>query len=152
MPPADHELLLLVCQAVRKLDESIVIDIKGIPALSKEGVSDWLSVDLLNSLEVATQTVANSDRRLLFQITCFSKHAEYRIDKEFTAPWKLANRFKPVLHRAAYPIQNTCLKFLDTKMMYLDLRSSGDYAKELYQSSPVLQTHAVLMTASAIIS
>lgn len=152
MLPSDHELLLHICSAVRKLDANIIVDIKGIPAQSKDGVSDWLSVDLLNSLEMATQTTENSDRRLLFQITCFSKHAEYRIDKEFIAPWKLANRFKPVLHRAAYPIQNTCLKFLDTKMMYLDLRSSGDYAKELYQSSPVLQTHAVLITASAIIS
>jgi hypothetical protein len=148
----DHTLLLEVGKAIRALDANIVIDIKGIPAQSKEGSYEWLSLDLLSSIEVATQTIQNSDKRLIFQLTCFSKHSEYRPDNDFTAPWKLASKFKGILHRAKYPIQNTCLKFLDTKMTYLDLRSSGDYAKELYQSSPLLQTHAVLITASALIS
>lgn len=152
MIPADHVCLLKVAEAITLIQPTILVDIKGIPAQSKEGLEEWVSIDLLNSMEQPSQTLEHSNKHLLFQLTCFSMHAEYRQDRDFVAPWKLSNKFKPVIHRARYSIDTSCLKFQDVKIIYLDLRSSGDYAKELYQSSPILQTHAVLMTAHAIIS
>lgn len=150
--PSDTTCLLKVGATIQEAFPSLVIDIKGIPATVKKDKEEWISLDLINSLEQASQSIAGSDKTLLFQISCFSKHSEYREDKKFTAPWDLSEKLKPFLHRAKYVIESSCLKFLDTKMMYLDLRSSGDFAKESYQNSPILQTHCVLITSRAIIS
>jgi hypothetical protein len=150
--PDDTTCKLKLCKEIQDAYPDLIIDIKGMPAAEKKDAEQWISIDLLNSLEQASQSIAGSDKTLLFQLTCFSKHSEYREDRKFTGPWDLANLMKPYMHRAKYIIETSCLKFLDTKMIYLDLRSSGDFAKESYQNSPILQTHCVLITSRAIIS
>ena len=149
--PTYSELYLGLAKIVSKVDTSIPILLKGMPFPNLDEVPDFIAFDLLNEVERRTQSL-DGDRIYSVQLSCHSLHAEYRADKKFSAPYDLAYKYKPFLHRATHIIKSSCFRTLDAKITYLDLRSTGDYSKQIYQTSPSLKIHTCVIHTTAQIS
>jgi hypothetical protein len=147
----DNMIISAWGKAFQELFPNDILVMKGATATPLKDADDWAQFQLLNSFELPLSTTQNSYRRVLLQLSCYSKIQQYRADAKFDAPWTLARKYKCLMHRKNIRIENTCLKIQDSKMIYMDLKASGDYAKEIYQSSPSLQIHSVVITSTALI-
>lgn len=149
--PTYSELYLGMAKIIRDVDPNIPLILKGMPHPELADYPDFLAFDLLNETEKPTRN-QDGDKMFNIQLACNSAHAEYRADRKITAPYDIATIYKPYIHRANHMIKNTCFRTLDAKITYLDLRSAGDYSKQIYQNSPSLKIHTCIIHAIALIS
>lgn len=145
----EDKILSAIYKRALEIYPNLLIDLKGSNQLPHNSIEEWVSLEILNSIELPTQTPdVNSDRQILVQLTCYSLHAELRKDTSLVAPWTLANKLKPLLHRSNYVIESSCFRFHDCKMVYLDLKSSSDASKHIVENNPSFKIHSVIITSN----
>lgn len=90
--------------------------------------------------------------RFYCEITCYAKHASDRADGNISRPYELGDIYSKLVHQTNICIKNSCIRFLEARMIYLDLNSLGQNAVPFAQTSPKLNLHAIVIEAEAIIS
>lgn len=150
--PTFMDIYTELASVIQDVMPEIIMLLRGEPIPKIGSVEEWIQFDFLSNYPIASQTKRKFDDWCNFQVTCYSMHSEYRVDHKFSRPYELASIYKPAINRKNYPIKNTCIKFYDATMQYLDLRSSGDFSKEIYQNNPSLQVHSTVLTSRARIS
>lgn len=146
----ESDIITAMLDAIVATDPDMKVQVKGMSLKIVKEDQDWLSFQLLNSEQRPVQSLRRFNR-MLMQLTCYSRHAEYRVDKNWKAPWIVADKFRPLMNRAKLNVKNACLQIQDCTMIHMDLRASADFAKEQFQSSTPLQLHSVVITTTAII-
>lgn len=149
--PTYGELYLGMAKIIKAVDPLMPVVLKGMPLPQLDAQQEFVAFDLLSEVEKSSFSL-DGDRVYTVQLTCYALHAEYRADKSIDAPYKLAYKYKPVIHRANHMIKSSCLRTLDSRIVYLDLRASGDYSKQIFQSSPSLKVHSCVLHTTAHIS
>ncbi len=126
---------------------------KGLEIPTLAGVDEWLSFEMLLSDTHAARRVQHEET-LYFQLVCFTVDAVKREDKILGRQYQLANIYKPLLHQRDYMLENTCIRFKECKMTFLDLRTSTFTAQAIATGgTPPLQTQsAVLLIEASIIT
>lgn len=150
--PSFFDIYTGVAKIIRALDPAMTVVLRGQPIPKIGTKEEWLQFDFLSQYPIASQTTLKYDEWCNFQLSCYSVHAEYRADRSFTRPYEIGETYKQLINRKSYPIKDTCIQFFDATMQYLDLRSSGDFSKEIYQNNPSLQVHSTVITSRARIS
>lgn len=92
------------------------------------------------------------NNRFYCEIACYAKHAIDRTDQSISRPYELADIYAKLVHQTNIMIESSCIRFLEARMIYLDLNSLGQNAAPFQQTSPKLNLHAVVIEAEAIIS
>lgn len=149
--PPFSELYMGMAKIIQNVDPLMRLILKGMPLPELNGIQEFIAFDMLSEVEKASQSL-DGDRVYNLQLSCYSLHAEYRDDKSIIAPQKLAEKYKPIIHRANHTIKSSCLRTIDSRIVYLDLRASGDYSKQIYQSSPSYKLHSCVLYTTAHIS
>jgi len=149
--PTYEEIYLGLAKIIRAVDPNMVMLLKGMPQPSLKDAYDFIAFDLLGAFEKSTRN-QDGDRMYVVQLSCNSVHAEFRPDKKITAPYALADKYMPVMHRANHLINSSCFRMHDAKIAYLDLRASGDYSKQVYQNSPSLKVHTCVLSSTGRIN
>ena len=127
------------------------LQVKGIAAPSLEGVDEWLSFQLLLENPHAAQRIQHNET-YSFQLTCFTVDAERRADKKVGREFFLSNLYKPMLHQQDYMLENTCIRFKEARIAFLDLRTSTFTARAISTGgTPPLQTQSAVILAEACI-
>jgi hypothetical protein len=137
------ELLKRVEQQCDKANRPLII--KGTPLPKLENYDEWVSFELLSKFSMPTEKHVCVNDTYDIQLTLYSKHAEYRTDKSFTAIYKMVDMFNPIFNQASFYIKTSCIRFEESKIVHMDLRSLSDFAKAIYQNSPPLQTLAAVI-------
>jgi hypothetical protein len=85
------------------------------------------------------------------EVICYSKHPSVREDKAMLREWALAEVYRTLFSGKRIAIESTCIQFAEAKLMALDLRSLGQFAEGIAQSSPSLNMNAVVMEVEGIV-
>jgi hypothetical protein len=138
-----HEIQSVLLQAIIDVDDTMPIVIRGVPPPEKK--EQWLQFSILDDSPMADP---RTYVKHMVELICFSVHANLRQDGSYDAPWRIAEKYRHILHRASYRIKNTCIQSFECKMTYLDNSSTGSYFQNAEVSSPLLNTHCVLLNAT----
>lgn len=127
--------------------------IKGLEAPSLEGVDEWLAYEMLLADPMVARRIQHEET-YHFQLTCFTVDSERRSDGKIGRHYELASIYKPLLHQQDYTIENTCIRFKECRMAFLDLRTATFTAQAIATGGvPPLQTQsAVLLIEASIIT
>ena len=127
--------------------------IKGLEAPSLEGCDEWLAYEMLLADPMAARRIQHEET-YYFQLTCFTVDSERRKDSKVGRQYELASIYKPLLHQCDYMLKNTCIRFRECKMAFLDLRTSTFTAQAISTGGvPPLQAQsAVLLIEASIIT
>ncbi len=121
------------------------------PLPTIDGKDEWICFDILSMINgpARRNTV---EMYIDTQITLYSLHAEHRSDKKFDAIYRLLDKYGSLFHRKDHVIKNTCIQFKENRIVPLDLRSTGDFAKEMLNQLPPLHTQSVVILNQGLIS
>jgi hypothetical protein len=125
--------------------------IRGTPNPPVADVDEWLSFDILSIIDGPCRR-NTIERYIDIQIICFSKYATLRSDNKFVAIYDLADKYSRLFHKKDVMIKNTCIQFKENKIVPLDLRSVGDFAKDILQQLPPLHTLSVVLLNQGVIN
>ena len=89
---------------------------------------------------------------IFVEIICYSKHAQYRADRDFYRPWKMSQDYFDLFSQKRVIVEDACIQFTEGRIAYLDLRSMGDYAENINQQSPELKLHCIVLSFEGLIS
>lgn len=138
-----HEVQAAILQAIIAEHPDTPIIIRGVPPPEKN--EEWLQFSVLDDNPLADP---RTYVKHMCELICFSLHANLRQDGSYDAPWRMAEKFAKFMHKATYRIKNTCIQSFECKMTYLDNSSTGSYFQNAEVSSPLLNTHCVLLSAT----
>jgi hypothetical protein len=114
---------------------------------------DFLEVNVLN---ITPQTSSRWRKFVKFavEIKCFSKHTNIRGDNngEIDPHFTLAKPYIDLLNQRRHIINNTCIQFNEPKIVNLDLKSLGDFAKSADQQSPSLNLFVLAIQITGTIN
>ena len=145
-----NDIYLGLSKIINEYNPSTILVLQSAPMPVFDGVEEWVSFELLNMIgHPSRKTYANE--RLMMQLTCYSLDASYRKDKKFSRHYELADDYYNLLNQKDYVIKNTCVRLTECKIVYLDLKSSSDFAKAIYQNSPPMQTQSAVILVDAIV-
>jgi hypothetical protein len=119
--------------------------VKGTPLPKLADYDEWVCFELLSKFSAPTEKAVCVNDVYDIQITLYSKHAEFRSDKSFTAIYKMVDEFNEIFNQASFYIKTSCIRFEESKIVHMDLRSLSDFAKAIYQNSPPMQTLAAVI-------
>ena len=127
--------------------------IKGLETPSLEGVEEWLAYEMLLVDAMEARRVQHEET-YYFQLTCFTVDSARRADGKIGRHYELASIYKPLLHQQDYTIENTCIRFKECRISFLDLRTATFTAQAIATGGvPPLQTQsAVLLIEATIIT
>ncbi len=150
------EIYMFVASLVKNsglVDPVPQLILKGLELPSIEKADEWLAFEMLLSDTHAARVIQHEET-LYFQLTCFTRDAVLRADKLLGRQYALAKIYKPLLHQRDYMLKNTCIRFKECKMTFLDLRTSTFTAQAIATGgTPPLQTQsAVLLIEACIIT
>ena len=86
------------------------------------------------------------------EVICYSKHAQFRADRDFYRPWKISQPYFNLFSQKRVSVEDACIQFTEGKIAYLDLRSLGDFAENINQQSPELKLHCIVLSFEGLIS
>ncbi len=140
---------------VAGIDSTMPLIIKGAPAPLLENKEEWVQFDFLSSFPIPAH--APEKRNALYmQVICFSRHAHLRLDRSIVAPWTLAEKYSDALTNLTVKVpvgdssETSCFRIHEAKQVYLDLKSSGEFSKQIYLPSVPLDTHCVVLLLDAM--
>lgn len=152
--PSIYEIYLFIANLIKTAGVRTPVPkmiLKGIEIPSLEGVDEWIAFELLLQNPYAARRIQREES-IHFQLTCFTVDSDRRADKKIGVQYDLANLYKPVLHQRDYMLKNTCIRFKECKMTFLDLRTSTFTAKAISTGgTPPLQTQSAVILSEACI-
>lgn len=127
--------------------------IKGLEAPSLEGMDEWLAYEMLLADPHVARRIQHEET-YHFQLTCFTVDSVRRSDGKIGRQYELASIYRPLLHQQDYMLKNTCIRFKECKISFLDLRTATFTAQAIATGGvPPLQTQsAVLLLEATIIT
>lgn len=137
-------------QYIQKEAGDTPVFMRGVPNPSVADVDEWLSFDILSIIDGASRR-NTIERYIDIQLICYSKYATHRSDNSFIAIYNLADKYGKLFHKKDVLIKNTCIQFKENKIVPLDLRSVGDFAKDILQQLPPLHTLSVVLLNQGMI-
>lgn len=154
--PNEYEIYLYIAKLIQTA--SLVAPapkllIKGIELPTLEGCDEWLAYEMLLADPHVARRVQHEET-YYFQLTCFTVDSSRRADGKVGRQYELASIYKPLLHQQDYTLKNTCIRFKECKMTFLDLRTATFTAQAIATGGvPPLQTQsAVLLIEACIIT
>jgi hypothetical protein len=145
------ELYLGLLNYVKAIDPAMPMFVRGTPTPSYEGVDEWISFEILSFMESPSRR-HTVDMLVDVQLICYTRHATHRKDNKFTAQFDLMDKYGPLFHQKDVNIKNTCIQFKENRIVPLDLRSVGDYAKDIINQLPPLHTLSTVILNQGLIS
>lgn len=82
----------------------IVFQFRGMNNLNTDTLEEWIHIELL-TFEKTVARVSQYHGRPLFQVSCSSKFAEGRVDKNVDAPFILSGKVRKVLEENEIPVK-----------------------------------------------
>jgi hypothetical protein len=154
--PSVYDIYLFVAKLIQTA--SVVAPapkllIKGLELPSLEGMDEWLAYEMLLADPHVARRV-QLEETYHFQLTCFTVDATRRSDGKVGRQYELASIYRPLLHQQDYMLKNTCIRFKECKITFLDLRTATFTAQAIATGGvPPLQTQsAVLLIEATIIT
>ena len=144
------EIYLALGKHIRSVVD-VPLVVRSVPQESKEQWDDWVAYELLSIVDSPART-HTVDRVVTIQIIIYSRHTEKRRDNKLTANLELADTIYTAVNRRNVPLKDSCIQLKDAKMVTMDLRSIGDFAKGIYQQSPSLDLQSTVLLIDGIIS
>jgi len=138
------ELHLGLLDYVQKIDPAMPMVIRGAPMISLDGLDEWIVFDILSMADgIARRNVV--ERYIDVQLICYSRYATQRKDNKFNSVYSLSDKYAPHFNRKEIMIKSSCIQFKENRMVPLDLRSTGDFAKDILNSLPQLHTMSMVI-------
>jgi hypothetical protein len=147
----DEEIYTGLLSLVKSLDPSVVMQVRGVPTDSIADLDEWISFDILAFIDMPSRRNV-IDRVIDIQTTCYTRHAVHRGDKKFGAHYALATKYGALFHKKDILIKNTCIQFKENRIVPLDLRSTGFFASNTSNPTPLLNTQAIVILNQGVIS
>lgn len=147
----NSELYLGLLSYVKAIDPLMPMQIRGIPAPPVAEANEWIVFDILSIIHSPARR-HTVDINIDVQLICYSKHATHRTDNKFTAIYDLLDKYGAAFQRKDVVIKSTCIQFKENRIVPLDLRSTGDFAKEALNQLPPLHTQSVVILNQGLIS
>lgn len=148
---SDEDIYKGLLDIVHKLDPNVVLQVRGIPTETLVDIDEWISFDILAFIDMPSRRNV-IDRVVDIQTTCYSRHAVHRSDKKFGAHYALATKYGALFHKKDILIKNTCIQFKENRIVPLDLRSTGFFANNISNPTPLLNTQAIVILNQGVIS
>jgi len=145
------EIRLGLLKKIKEIDPSMPICIRGMQAPKLEGLPEWIAFEVLYQGSAPSRRGVIS-KEIDVQITVYTRHAEYRSDKKFTAISDLEDKYGAIFHQKDICIKSSCISFQENRIVPLDLRSIGDFAKDIIQQEPPLHTLASVILNTGFIN
>lgn len=145
------ELYLGLLAYVKAVDPAMTMMIRGTPTPSYDGLDEWLSFEVLSIVESPARR-HTIDAVVDVQLICYSRTAGHRSDHDFAAIYRLMDKYGPIFHQKDVRIKNTCIQFKENRIVPLDLRSVGDYAKDILNQLPPLHTLSTVILNQGLVS
>jgi hypothetical protein len=145
------DLYLGLLNYVKNVDPDMPMFVRGTPTPAYEGKNEWFSFEILSFMESPARR-HTIDMTVDIQLVCYTRHATHRTDNDFTALYKLMDKYAPLFHQKDVIIKNTCIQFKENRIVPLDLRSVGDYAKDILNQLPPLHTLSTVILNQGLIS
>lgn len=125
--------------------------IKGLELPSLEGMDEWLAFEML----LADPQIARRiqlEEVYSFQLTCFTVDASRRSDGKVGRQYELGSIYRALLHQQDYMLKNTCIRFRECSIAFLDLRTATFTAQAIATGGvPPLQTQSAVLRVEAYI-
>ena len=139
-----------IAEAVSNVDDNMPFLLKGAPFPELKDKEEWVAFELIAKPTYASN-MTSVDEKVICQITCYPLHAEFRQDGNWMRPYTLAEMYINAFSQKSTLIENTCVKWKEPDSHYVDIRSLADFAKQIYQNSPPMQVHAVVIILEGLI-
>jgi hypothetical protein len=141
----------LVCKKAQAIFPTAPLIIKGTQYPSQD-VPEFMMIDLLAHTTVPhhryTQCV-----KFTLQMVCYSLPGNMRTDGKFFRHLEMADAVKAAMDNLVIPVtnKNTCIELHECKITPLDLRSLGDFAKDIYANTPPLHLLSTVLILDGVI-
>lgn len=145
-----NDIYLGIAQIIHAHNPDIRLLLQSAPSPDFDNAQEWLTFELLNMIGMPSRK-AYANERIMFQLGCYTVDATYRDDKKISRHYELADEYYQLLNQKDYVIKTTCVRLTECKIVYLDLKSSSDFAKAIYQNSPPMQTQSAVILVDAIV-
>jgi hypothetical protein len=122
----------------------MIMQVRGAPAQAVANLDEWIVFDILSIIDTPSQRHA-IERAIDIQIICYSKHGIHRSDNKLDAVYRLADKYAAAFQSKDIMIKSTCISFKENRMVPLDLRSTGDFAKSQVNALPPLHTMSMVI-------
>lgn len=146
-----QEMYLGLLSYVKAVDPNMPMFVRGTPTPEYATANEWLSFEILSFIDSPARR-HTVDKLVDVQLICYTKHATHRTDNDFTALYRLMDKYGPLFDRKDVRIKNTCIQFKENRIVPLDLRSVGDYAKDILNQLPPLHTLSTVILNQGLIS
>lgn len=147
----DEDIYKGLLAIVRNADPNMVMQVRGVPTDSLVDIDEWISFDILAFIDMPSRRNV-IDRVVDIQTTCYTRHAVHRSDKKFGAHYALSTKYGALFHKKDVLIKNTCIQFKENRIVPLDLRSTGFFANNISNPTPLLNTQAIVILNQGVIS
>jgi len=141
MFPDERQINAVLYELVHKAYDVTCI-IHGVPYPT--GKEEWIKFTPLSFVKNPSRR-GDISQRVYVEITCYSLLATYRKDKRYDRQWELAKMYADLFDQQDIQVETSCISFKEPRKVYLDLRSTGDFAGPIKQTSPQLNVDAVLI-------
>ena len=145
------EIHLGLLQYVQAIDPNMSMQVRGVPPQSLETLEEWIVFDILSIMESPSRR-HTVDIAVDIQLICYSKYGVHRKDRQFDAPYRLLDKYAAAFHSKDIMIKSTCISFKENRIVPLDLRSTGDFAKNQVNALPPLQLMSMVILNQGIIN
>lgn len=138
------ELHLGLLQYVQSIDPNMPMQVRGTPQQSLAELDEWIVFDILSMIDGPCRR-HTIEKYIDVQIICYSKHGVHRKDNKFNAVYELCDKYAKAFHSKDLMIKSTCISFKENRIVPLDLRSTGDFAKSQVNALPPLHTMSMVI-------
>lgn len=150
--PSILDIYLGIGKVIQDFDDKIPMIIKGLDMPDLDKIDEWLQFDILGEFASPVRIAQRNDI-VPFQLTCFTRPATSRKESgatSFARHIEMADLYKPLLHQQNFCIKNTCIRLLECRISFLDLRTSTFTAQAISTgTTPTLQTQSAVILFDA---
>ena len=138
------ELHLGLLRYVQSIDPNMSMQIRGTPVQSLVDLNEWIVFDILSMMDGPCRR-HTIEKYIDVQLICYSKHGIHRTDNKFNAIYEMVDKYAGAFHSKDLVIKSTCISFKENRIVPLDLRSTGDFAKSQVNQLPPLHTMSMVI-------
>ena len=138
------ELHLGLLQYVQAIDLAMPMQVRGTPQQFLSDLDEWIVFDILSMIDGPCRR-HSIEKYIDIQLICYSKHGVHRKDNKFNAIFEMVDKYAGAFAGKDLMIKSTCISFKENRIVPLDLRSTGDFAKSQVNALPSLHTMSMVI-------
>lgn len=136
---------------VQAIDPLMPMQIRGTPTIAMEKLDEWITFDILSMMDGPCRR-GTVEKYIDIQVILYARHGVHRKDNKFNAIYSLVDKYAPAFHSKDVMIKSSCISFKENRMVPLDLRSTGDFAKDQVNQLPPLHTTSMVILNQGVIN